>query len=421
MFAPKFELIDNNIAVMRNRVRVKSIEEAFPDYKDDNKKGDEKKSGKYHGKRSRCSLTGGKLFLILVIFSVIAAFRSGVERNRGHSTTPHASTVAVDNTASTSAELQERALDSTDTGSEPEDYSRCINNPPQPALPHTVDSAVEPFWLPAYPSSFPMLGYSSFVEELTGVLKAAKSYYRQSPMLKRCHTRGSAAKVQAVTCEIVHPIVPCQRPHPSHQAANFAKKVLLTTRDPMTAFPAVHQSKAEAYHGQVGQVEKEKWIQFRDQYVGSSEDSHMMSEWKKFIMEWRGMNPYHIALYMPWEYWLDKKQGPALTKRLATLIKDEGFPVLFNVDDDATFECLWYRHIYEGIMAEEKKKIDDGWYEPEYTPEQLEMIASEVEKFAAEIEEMMNDEDKKRPGDGHLHQILVGYAKHARDVISEKS
>lgn len=68
-------------------------------------------------------------------------------------------------------------------------------------------------------------------------------------------------------------------PHPSAQAKNFGKVILLALRNPLTVFPAHNQAKAEAYHGQKGQVSKEDWEKFRDQYVGEDENSHLFSEW----------------------------------------------------------------------------------------------------------------------------------------------
>ena len=58
-------------------------------------------------------------------------------------------------------------------------------------------------------------------------------------------------------------------------------------RNPLTVFPAYHQSKAEDFHGQKGQVEKSNWVGFRDEWAGKDGDSKMFNEWKNFIMEWR--------------------------------------------------------------------------------------------------------------------------------------
>ena len=65
-----------------------------------------------------------------------------------------------------------------------------------------VYERVEPLWLPAYPTSLPAVPYSDLITALTGIKNGAKSYYRSSPSLKRCH--GTKSYVDAVTCEIVH-------------------------------------------------------------------------------------------------------------------------------------------------------------------------------------------------------------------------
>ena len=123
-------------------------------------------------------------------------------------------------------------------------------------------------------------------------------------------------------------------------------------------------------------------------------------------------------MYMPWEYWSNEVKGPALAKRLSLVLKQEGFPILY---DDA--ECLWLKHFYEPIIAEEHKHVEEGWYEPNYTLAQLEVIASELEKFVGEIKVKWGNKDEgngMRPGDDHLVEILIGYASSARNAIREK-
>lgn len=95
-------------------------------------------------------------------------------------------------------------------------------------------------------------------------------------------------KIQCCFASLINKaIVPCERPSPTQQANNFGSKILLGLRNPLTAFPAYHQSKAEAYHAQVGQVDKKAWEDFRDQWVGTGGKSTLFDEWKKFIMTWR--------------------------------------------------------------------------------------------------------------------------------------
>ncbi|KAL7538610.1 hypothetical protein ACHAXR_008682 [Thalassiosira sp. AJA248-18] len=299
------------------------------------------------------------------------------------------------------------------------DWSHCTTNPPQPTLKAAIDKRVEPMWLPSYPSSLP-LTYPDFITALTGVTKGAKSYYRSSPQLKRCHYSNSNYKIDAVTCEIVHPIVPCKRPSPSSQSNSFGSKVLLSLRNPLTAFFSHYQMKQEAYHGQQGQVEKENWIKLRDQYVGNGTYSILFNEWEDFIWTWRDMDPYHMAEYLPYEYWTDEIKGPALVKRLSQIFRDEGYPALYNVtdvNDSKKVECLWRTHFYEPLIAEEKKHTEQGWYVPEFTTEQMEYMASRLEAFADQIKEKQTIDVAKlgrRPGDDHLISILADYASSVR-------
>jgi hypothetical protein len=199
-------------------------------------------------------------------------------------------------------------------------------------------------------------------------------------------------------------IVPCLSPNPSSQSANFGNVVLVAIRNPLTAFPAYHQSKAEKYHNQVGQVDRKEWIEFRDGYV----EGTLFAEWRAFIMEWRDMSPYTVADYVPYEYWSDEIRGPSLVIGLSRILEGEGFPVLYDsTTDDGRrgLECLWHGHIREAYIEENKKLVD--WYVPRYTLRQLEFMSTGLDAFAREIEEK-RDEDK-RPGDERLITILREY------------
>jgi len=292
------------------------------------------------------------------------------------------------------------------------DWSGCAVAKKPPIV---VAERVEPLWLPAYPTALPDKGYAAFLEALTGVPQAAKSYYRSSPKLRRCHYKGSDAKVQGITCEIVHPIVFANRPGPAGQSANFGRGVLLALRNPLTAFPAWQQHKAEMYHKQVGQLEKAAWVEFRDKFVGTTEATTLIPQWKNFIMEWRNMTPYHVEAYLPWEDWADDRAGPVLANKLARALTQGGLPVLYDGEDDVG--CLWHTHLRAAIAAEEKKRTEEGWYAPEYTPEQRGMIAGELDAFAAEIEGQQADGEGGRPGDRELIGILRRYAASAREAL----
>ncbi|KAL7520336.1 hypothetical protein ACHAWX_005060 [Stephanocyclus meneghinianus] len=278
---------------------------------------------------------------------------------------------------------------------------------------------VEPLWLPAYPTSLPGKNggiYSGFLSKLTGIDAAARNYYRSSKTLKRCHSLNNPSNI-GVTCEIVHPIVPCERPHPSIQSGNFGRVVLVALRNPLTAFPAYQQEKAEKYHNVKGQVDVKDWVSFRDQYVGNTSHSPLFEEWKNFIMEWRNMDPYVVAMYLPFERWSDYTEGPILVKRLLGVLKKEGLPVMYDgvYDDDANepnvLECIWLKHVREPIIVEEKRLANEGWYTPEYQPIQKQMLMTMLESFAEELESHANGGDvrKVRPGDEELIGILQEY------------
>jgi hypothetical protein len=79
-----------------------------------------------------------------------------------------------------------------------------------------------------------------------------------------------------ITSDEKKAIVPCLSPNPSSQSANFGYVVLVAIRNPLTAFPAYHQSKAEKYHNQVGQVDKKDWIEFRETPSSNPSDRRSM-------------------------------------------------------------------------------------------------------------------------------------------------
>ena len=133
------------------------------------------------------------------------------------------------------------------------------------------------------------------------------------------------------------------------------------------------------------------------------------------------MVPYHVAEYLPYEYWLDTAKGPAMTTRISRVLKEEGFPILFEDKGEPInkgMACLWYQHFYVPLMAEEKKQHDEGWYVPEYKKGQLEGMLSRLEKFNNNIKKKQTTDTEKRPGDVHLIAIVTEYASAVRDRLS---
>ena len=355
----------------------------------------------------RRSVSVGYVFVRLLLVCLSMAFYTGVV------TRPAGEYLLLHNNNSTAVESQlaNEDVSAILKSSQNNDWSHCIEDQPKAITTNSDAASISdkqlhnPLWLPAYPTSLPRTAetdwFKNFLQDLTGLPSASKLYYRSSKTLKRCHNLNIKSGFDGVTCEIVHPIVPCKRPSPSAQAENFGKAVLVGLRNPLTAFPSYHQEKAEKYHNVKGQVAKQEWIDFRDQYVGNATHSPLFQEWKAFIIEWRNMNPYHVALYLPYEEWLDETKGLELVNRFSHVLKEEGFPIQYAKDDMA---CIWYKHIYQAAVSENKKHVDEGWYIPEYTVQQRALLVAELRKFASEI-------DGTRPGDEQLKGILMRYSE----------
>lgn len=197
-----FELMDNNIGVIRNRAR------SAPSYWGSPFSDDEKK---YHGRRRRRYISAGKLFITLIQFSLLAAICLGIMRRRrwGSSTVKSSTSTANNSTQSKAESTAETAKSKVNPSkSSPKklqlDWSHCNGPLAKKDYFQLAEKKVEPLWLPAYPTALPMEPYSNLITALTGVQNGAKTYYRQSPALRRCHYTHSSSKVQSVTCEIVH-------------------------------------------------------------------------------------------------------------------------------------------------------------------------------------------------------------------------
>lgn len=198
-----FEFIDNNIGVIRKRAR------SAPSYWGSPFADDEKK---YHGRRRRRYISAGKLFIMLIQLSLLAGICLGImRRHRWGSSTVESTTSSTNNnsTQSQAESTSETAKAKVNpSNSSPKklqlDWSHCKEPLAKKDYFQLAEKKVEPLWLPAYPTALPMEPYSNLITALTGVQNGAKTYYRQSPALRRCHYKQSSAKVQSVTCEIVH-------------------------------------------------------------------------------------------------------------------------------------------------------------------------------------------------------------------------
>jgi len=224
-----FEFIDGNIGVIRNRASPSKISQKrgatspsppmSPSWgvaADNDIQGSPSK--KYHGRRRgrRITISAGKLFLYMIMIALLVAICTGIMRHRSQYTVPTANNNNTNTIESqqveTKGDVQQEEAKAISTTSRKLDsiqplkldWSHCKTKPPTQKAKPTIDKKVEPLWLPAYPTSIPMLHYSELVEALTGVENGHKTYYRTSPTLKRCHILNRDVKVGAVTCESVH-------------------------------------------------------------------------------------------------------------------------------------------------------------------------------------------------------------------------
>ena len=106
---------------------------------------------------------------------------------------------------------------------------------------------------------------------------------------------------------------------------------------------------------------------------------------------------------------MDPERGPAELVRLARLLSEAGFPILFdaNASDLTVASCIWYRSIggkavLEGYHANHQYDFSD--YVPGYTKEQKEMMLEGLSK-------LMKDYDS----DEELVAILTEYTDTIRE------
>ena len=225
LYAPKFEFVGgvNSIAVMHRR-RVKDDDSIFKSDDDDENSTDGKSKG-VKGHTHPRSNARRKLFIAILLAINLVALKtvySVLTKKRPNESPSEAASSSNNITVSASAEGAKSSV--VEAAPEPatkvtanvenakpaasittEDWSQyCPKHPPKAQAKNTIEKRIEPLWLPNYPSALPSLQFAEFADTLTGVPKAAKNYYRQSPSLKRCHYKHSNFKIDGVTCEIVH-------------------------------------------------------------------------------------------------------------------------------------------------------------------------------------------------------------------------
>ena len=248
---------------------------------------------------------------------------------------------------------------------------------------------LKPFWAPSYPNTDPGL-LMHLIDGLTGIKHAYKNYYAKGHGLYKCSGRSPTA-----ACEQIHPIVGI--PSPEGQAHKFQSRLIMPIRNPATVVPAHHQSKAEKYHQQQGQVSIDTWRDFRDSYL----ETTLFRGWRGLIDTWTNMTKYDVGMYVPYEHLVSVKEGPAIARQLATLLREAGFPV---VDNDSA-ECVWF-HIVEPLVTaighpHYHFAVD---YLPGYTVEEKQYLINELKSM-----------QQDHSGDTVLQSILDEYMQEILD------
>jgi hypothetical protein len=251
----------------------------------------------------------------------------------------------------------------------------------------------KPLWMPSYPGSGAASASKQgdvmkpIVNALSGLNAGSKNYHMSSKRLRRCKALAGPSNPTAV-CTNGHPMTPVG---PEAQTEEFDSRVILVIRNFRDAYPAFHNDKAIAYHGAKGQVDKNEWRKFRDQYLSGS-----FGQWKETITVWKTMEYYRIGMYFPFETILDPQKGPSLMQRLGEQLAAAGFVVA----PPDQMPCIWYRAVH----GEHKRQAQFYKYIPGYTIVQRDYLLAEMDKF---IQEMSEDKE--------LVAILKEYRVDIRD------
>jgi hypothetical protein len=254
-------------------------------------------------------------------------------------------------------------------------YHDCKISPipaPQNAAEQQKLKSAKAFWVPSYPISDAGI-FSRLVNGLTGIPSGSKNYYASSKAQKKCF----GVNMITVSCEQIHPVVGIGA-SVTRLRDRFQDTILLPLRNPATVIPAHFQNKAESYHGAVGQVDMDRWREFRDSWLELS----VMEGWNSVIEIWKNMTEYSgIGLYLSYEHLLDVTKGPAVTKELATILRNAGFPVAREED----IPCVWYHATHHRLVQDHIHYEFAVDYIPGYTVEQKEFVISQLERLQHEF------------------------------------
>ena len=297
-------------------------------------------------------------------------------------------------------------------------YDNCTL--PIPPVGSRSEWTSKPLWFPSYPDSMDDNILKSAISSITGLSAGAKSFYASS---RAMGLRQCIGRTETASCLNIHPMV-LMKPDPTSKTNIFASPIVYILRNPATAMPAFMNQKRIKYAKLEGQTPLDEWRSSRDQFLSTG-------LWDGYVQQLRTWldyaattsstaaststtttvtNPYYtIGMYLAREHWMDPERGPAELVRLARLLSEAGFPILFdaNASDLTVASCIWYRSIggkavLEGYHANHQYDFSD--YVPGYTKEQKEMMLEGLSK-------LMKDYDS----DEELVAILTEYTDTIRE------
>jgi len=227
----------------------------------------------------------------------------------------------------------------------------------------------KPMFLAGYPDSF--LNTHAIFTALTNNPWATRSIFNSK---KGQFSHCIATHYPTVACTVGMGL--------RRNNGNYDSKVILAIRNPKYAFPSFGTSKAQHYHGLVGQEDIASWRGSRDMWFEQN-----MNEWVTVINSYQESKEYEIAYYFNYDSWVKVDTGPQMMQELADLLKSRGF----NVAPDKDIPCLWYQSVGKDVIEHYiDYKFNYIDYVPMYTEKQqqfmLKLLSSLIVKYGPDSE-----------------------------------
>ena len=217
---------------------------------------------------------------------------------------------------------------------------------------------IKPIWFAFYPGTWLVNNYKDFIQQLTGLNNAGKSFYARTTTMKRCIDPNSAT----ITCQTVHPTVPMNEKLINHP--NYESSIrIIALRNPMTAIPYHINEKGHLYHNLPPgeQVSMEEWRSVRDEHFTT-----MLQNWINTITTWGDSTNDKTSqatkiVYIPHEYLSSPIHGTKVFAKLLKEFKTLNIPVTKEVEDAS---CLWHNFNKQNPVSVDYEYTT---YQPGYT------------------------------------------------------